>query len=108
MVSRDDQYGVGPPMETLIVETRSLMSNDPRRFVETYEVHKPIAIGRQRDQLLRTVTEKHPMAELSAMEDGIAIFFTRTEMIIASYEGAGSARAELEFDQSGSSVDIPL
>ncbi len=108
MVSRDDQYGVGPPLETLIVETRSLMSHDPRRFVETYEVHKPIAIGRQRDQMLRAVTEKHPEAQLSAMEDGLAIFFTRTEMIIASYEGAGSARVESEFEQSSASDSIPL
>lgn len=107
MVSNDLPVGGGQPPTRLIVETRSLMSNDPRRFVETYDVQRPIGIMSQRDQMVRTVTSKHPDAELASVESGIATFFTRTEMIVASYEDASRLRADSAFDQS-QAFDTPL
>ncbi|MEX0993332.1 MAG: hypothetical protein WDZ37_04975 [Solirubrobacterales bacterium] len=107
MVSNDLPVGGGQPPTRLIVETRSLMSNDPRRFVETYDVQRPIGIMRQRDQIVRAVTSKHSSAELASIQDGIATFFTRTEMIVASYEDASRLQADSALGQA-QAFDIPL
>jgi hypothetical protein len=110
LLSKQDKWAdYGQPTTQLVVETRSLVSTDPRRFVETHEVHKPASIGGQRDQIMRAVRETHPDAELASMDEGIATFFTRTLMVVASYEDQASrARIESEFDANSMHGNVSL
>jgi hypothetical protein len=100
-------YGNGKPESELIVETRSLLSHDSSSSVEAYAVHKPVSLGRQRDLLVRTVSQEHPEAQLASLEAGIATFYSRTQMIVAHYSHCGRERVE-EFDSARASWHVPI
>lgn len=101
-------HGYGTPITELIVEARSLLSHDSSSSVETYEVHKPVGLGRQRDQLVRTTLALHPDADLASMESGVATFYSRTQMIVAYYGDAGRAGIVDQFQRAHASAGIPF
>ena len=101
-------HGYGTPITELIVEARSLLSHDSSSSVETYEVHKPSGLGRQRDQLVRATLKQHPEAQLASAEDGIATFYSHTQMIVAYYADAGRAGIDDQFQRTRASAGIPF
>jgi len=96
-----------PPV-ALVVEARSMASHDSSSSVHSYEVHKPMSIGRQRDQLVRAALKRHPAANLASMDDGVATLFSHTHMIVASYGEAGRARAKDKLRKTSAFVEIPV
>ena len=108
MDSRRFQPGYGRPQTTLVVETQGLTGHDSKRTIETYDVHKPIGIGRQRDQLVRTVAKTHPDAEIATLDEGIATFFSRTHMIVAAYSDTSRLRIEEHFDTTKAFTNLAL
>lgn len=108
MDSSSNGPGYGPSHTTLIVEARGLTAHDTQRTVHAQNVHKPIGIGRQRDQIMRAVAQTFPDAQLATMEDGIATFFSRTQIVVAAYSDGSRLRVEQEFETAGAFAHMAI